>query len=263
MKLSITLPSLFPDDLRRALAAIEANTRAVDYEVVVVSPFEVRHPRVTWVREEEARGNCPAQLAAFAQARGEFVLAFSDDAILLPGWDESALANFQARERQTPFCLGLSLHTRAVGTTFGIYYPFFPFARRAAFAALGFYSPDYRAHFADSDLAFRFWDAGGRCEFSERPLIVHQDRRDDGGRTKKYVSLAEDTAAFLARWKPKYGQGWRTEHFQDFNLEINAATQLTLVRDNSVYFNDPLFRQLYDNFQDNIRRCRVQMTFPE
>jgi hypothetical protein len=69
-------------------------------------------------------------------------------------------------------------------------------------------------------------------------------------------------ATFSERWKPKYGSGWDTNRLEDFNLEINPATQLTLVNGNTVWLNDPLFKQVYDNFQRNIERCQVVLTFP-
>src|SRR5689334_2533687 len=133
MKISLTLPSVFPDDLNRTLDMIYATTRTLDYEIVVVSPFEVAKPRVTWVREDEPRGNVPAQAAAFEHATGDFVVALSDDVVLADNWDGISVANFQERERgQKLFCLGLHVATRVIGTVFGIYYPFFPLARRTA-----------------------------------------------------------------------------------------------------------------------------------
>lgn len=263
MKISFTLPSVFPDDLNRTLDAIYAATRTIDYEIVVVSRFEVSKPKVKWVREDEARGCVPAHVTAFENASGDFVLAFSDDVTVLPNWDAQAMADFHEREQgRRPFCLGLHLSTRVVGTVFGIYYPFFPLVRRATLDAVGFFSDRYQAHFADSDLALRIWEGGGRCEFSSRPLIIHHDPKRDQGRTRKHRSLAADMAVFSERWKSKYGRGWDTDQLEDFNLEINPATQLTLVNGNTVWLNDPLFKQLYDNFQNNIDRCQVVMTFP-
>jgi hypothetical protein len=263
MKISFTLPSVFPDDLNRTLDTVYAATRTVDYEIVVVSRFEVSKPKVKWVREDEARGCVPAHAVAFANSTGDFVLAFSDDVTLAPGWDADAMANFHEREPGgQPFSLGLNLSTRIIGTVFGIYYPFFPLVRRSTLETLGFFSDSYQAHFADSDLALRIWEAGGRCEFSSRPLIVHHDPKRDEGRTRKYKSLPQDMAIFSERWKAKYGRGWNTSRLEDFNLDINPATQLTLVSDNTVWLNDPLFKQLYDNFQRNIESCQVSMTFP-
>src|SRR5579885_347968 len=97
MKLSILLPSVFPDQVAKAIDMIHATTTGVDYEIVVVSPFEVSKAKVRWVHEAEPRGNAPAQAAAYANASGEFVLGFSDDVSLLPGWAPQALDLYQRR----------------------------------------------------------------------------------------------------------------------------------------------------------------------
>ena len=81
--------------------------------------------------------------------------------------------------------------------------------------------------------------------------------------TKRFVSFKKDMATFVERWAPTFGKGWDTSHRDDFLLDLNPATQLTLVNGNSVCLNDPVFKRLYDNFQQNIERCRVVMTFPE
>lgn len=263
MRLSITLPSLFPDDLARTLDILDRHTRAVDFEVVVVSPFEVQRPRVVWVREDQPRGNAPAHAEAFRHATGDLVVAMSDDTVPVPGWDGVAVANFTARERGSdPFCLGLTPSSRYVGTVFGIYYPFFPMARRAPLAALGYYAEAYQAHFADADLALRIWSAGGRCEFSERPLIALDTNNVRAG-TRKGKAMAADMATFVQRWTPKYGQGWDVSHLDGFLLDLNPLLQLTLARENTVYLNTPRAKELYDNYHANLPGCRVGITFPE
>lgn len=264
MLVSIVLPSVFPGHLHATLDVIAAHTRSIDYEVIVVSPFEVNRPKVKWVREDQPRGNVPANVSAFPHAAGEFVLACADDAVLVPDWDAHCLANFQARERgQSLFCLGLNLSTRIVGTVFGIYYPYFPFARRSCFQTVGFYDEAYQAHFADADMALRIWSSGGRCEFSERPLIVHSEPDRDAARTRKSTALDADMATFLARWAPRHGAGWPTSGYLDFNHGINALTQLTFSSGNSIYFNDLKFLELYANYQANIGKCRAVLTFPD
>ncbi len=263
MRVSITLPSLFPDHLNKTISLIQARTRSVDYEIIVVSPFEVTGPRVVWVREDQPRGNVPAQRAAFAHATGDFVLAFTDDAELAPGWDAQCLQNFASRERgQELFCLGLNLRTRTVGTAFGIYYPFFPFARRSCFAKIGYFCEPYKAHFADVDLGFRIWDAGGRCEFSEKPLVtLHNPIGREASHKNK--TLTEDMASFVARWAPKYGAGWDTSQMTGFNIEIGPMEGLVFARENTIRFNDPKFKELFDNYISNSRQCRVMLTFPD
>ncbi|HEX9466021.1 MAG TPA: hypothetical protein VGB82_25760 [Alphaproteobacteria bacterium] len=268
MKISIILPSVFPDHLAKALDMIYATTQGVDYEVVVVSPFEVNKPKVRWVHEAEPRGTVPAHVTAYKHAVGEFVLGFSDDVELLPDWAPRALGNYERRAAgHKLFCLGLWARNRIVSTVFGLYYANFPFVRRTMLDQIGGYFHDrYQAHFADPDLSLRVWAGGGRCEFSEAPLMVAEPESGplrDPGKTRRFISLDQDMAVFLSRWKEKFGAGWDTSHVHGFVLDINPAIQLTVARDNTICFNDPRFKELYDNYQVNIWQCRVAMTFPD
>ena len=268
MKISILLPSVFPDHVAKAIDMIHATSGDVDYEIVVVSPFEVNKPKVRWVHEAVPRGTVPAHAMAYQHASGEFVLGFSDDVGLLPGWASQALALYERRAAaHKPFLMGLHARNRIVSTAFGLYYANFPFVQRTVLDQIGGYFYErYQAHFADPDLSLRVWAAGGRVEFSEKPLMIAEPESGplrDPGKTRRFKSLAADMALFLSRWKDKFGAGWDTSHAHGFILDINPAIQLTTARDNTICMNTPRFKELCDNYQINIRQCRVSMTFPE
>src|ERR1039458_1140291 len=99
--ISITLPSLYPEALERALTNIECATRA-PYQVIVVSPFEVhravRGGELVWIKETRSTGCNAAHMAAFAQATGEFVTGWVDDHFYSDGWDVMARRDFEERE---------------------------------------------------------------------------------------------------------------------------------------------------------------------
>ncbi len=265
MKISITLPSVYPDSLQKALDNIVATTKSADYEIVVVSPFEVRHPRVTWIREDRPRGTCAALAEAFRHATGDFVMALTDHTALAENWDNDCLVSFEAREQNRKlFCLGLHQSTRVVCTTFGIYYPLFPFARRATFETVGYFSDAYQAHFGDSDLALRIWSAGGRCEFTRRPLIIHYTTKDrDHGPTRKLTSYEQDKAVLVERWAGRYGIGWDTAIGTNFNSDIDPLTQIAFVRDHTIFFNDPKFNDIRMNMQVNFTRWKGKLELDE
>lgn len=254
MKLSLTLPSLFPDALAITMKNIEATTRDVDYEVVVVSPFEVSGPRIRWVPEGTPSGNCGAHRKAFDACTGDVVIALSDDVRLADGWAATYVRNFLEAERRNPqLCLGLRAGN-VLGTVFGIYYPYFPGARRSTFeAAGGYFSDQLRARFGDPDIALRIWTMGGRCEFTTKSLIAFDERRspEEDARTHKQSALERDMATFLATWEPVYGQGWDTSHLRGFNLDMPMAAYMVLGRDNTVHFNTPAFAVLMDNVRVN------------
>jgi hypothetical protein len=272
LKISITLPSLFPNALAETVKNIMAASRSVDYEIIVVSPFEVSGPRIVWVREETPSGNCPAHRAAFAHASGDFVVAMSDDARLSAGWADVCLRHVLARESGAGngLLLGLNQSNLVIGSVFGIYYPFFPFGRRGLIESVGGYFSDaYFAHFGDPDLALRVWSGGGRCEFTADPLIdrIERDAAPGAGRIKaagpaqthKETALERDAKTFVSRWKEKFGAHWPTAEIRDFNIDLNIGHQLMLARDHSVFVNDPVVRRLVDNYAANIGKWKFTM----
>lgn len=249
-KISISLPSLYPDCCARTLRNIRDATRN-SYEVILVSPFgppaDCRE-NVVWVEEPAGTGTgCNAgHVAAFAAMSGEYVSAWADDHFYVDGWDIAAIENYERRESafslEKPFLLGLR-HTwpSHVGTLFGIYYAYFPFIRRTMATKIGFYDKGYRQGFVDSDFSLRIWDAGGRCEWSERRLIVV--RPDDDGRKERVYYAESDYALCVERWQSKYGQGWDTTHLRGFNCDIVPESFNGFTQGNSIFQNLPSFRR--------------------
>lgn len=265
MKLSIVLPSLFPQSLLRVLGNVQATTHEIDYEFLAVTPFEVSGPNVVWVREEVPRGTVAAHAAAYAAMTGDILVALSDDVTLADDWAGIALAALEEREAENrggAFCLGLHQSNFAVGTVFGIYFPFFPFVRASTLRAVGgYYDPAYVAGYADPDLGLRIWKAGGRCERTSLPLItrtVRAGQEDIDPPAKTSASELRDIRTFAERWGVHYGKGWATETKDDFNLDIDPMFELVVGEECSVFFNDPIFKVLYDRYARNCARWDVR-----
>jgi hypothetical protein len=241
-KISITLPSIYPDALQRCLAGIKSATRNT-YEVLVVSPFRVDEPNVVWIEETERRGCAFAHDVASRRATGEFITAFADDWLYADGWDETVLPDFIDREKraQGKYLMGLRYdHYDLVGTVFGIYYANFPFVRRSNLDRYGWIGPDYRLGFGDADLSLRVWHRGGRCEFSvEKVLRVTSE---DATR-KDTVALfsPEDFALFVATWAPIYGKGIRTDNLRDFNIDVAPEGLKGCLQERTIYGNNRKF----------------------
>jgi glycosyltransferase involved in cell wall biosynthesis len=239
--ISITLPSLHPPALERALDNIRATVHD-NVEIIVVSPYEPalkfdRRVRVVWIKEGDSEGANAAHEAALRKTTGDFVLAWVDDHEFVPGWDEIALDNFLAREfafadrggPPSPFCLGLrQAFTLRIGTVFGNYYPYFPLMRRRDAARGLWLTGDYRVGFADCDLGMRVWSAGGRCEWSREPLVrvLADDARKmpvlSGGADwiGEAHTTAADMALFLSRWANRYGAGYDVTSLRGFNVDV-------------------------------------------
>lgn len=252
--ISITLPTIYPAALPRTLDNIENATRC-PYQVIVVSPFPVtrgvRGGTLCWIRDEAMTGCNAAHQAAARAAMGEFVTGWVDDHLYVDGWDAIALRDHERREAAfhalpgksgKPFLLGLRhVWPTHVGTEFGMYYPYFPFARRSTVERVGWLTDEYRTGFADSDLAMRVWDAGGRCEWtSEGVIVVH----DDDGRKNGAIFKPADLELFVRRWSPRYGRGWDTSHLRGFNNDVTPERFAEFVDDTglSINYNDPRFK---------------------
>lgn len=246
MKISITLPSIYPDALHQTIDIIRKMSK-VDNEILVVSPFDPSpcdpwHSGV-WIVESEPRGIAFAHARAAAFATGDFIIPFADDHRFVEGWDEIAISNFMRQERDQAFALGLRCsHSGHVGTEFGIYYPYFPMMRLEAMRKVGgWITGDYQRGFGDSDLAMRVWAAGGRCEWSDIGLLWPSP--DDKRKPPGPAYTEADMALFLSRWAPRYGGGWDTSRIELFNIDLDPGQNQDLVDGNTVFYNDPSFLQ--------------------
>lgn len=251
MKISVTLPTLFPSLLSEAVRNINSATRS-PVEILVVSPFEATGKNVVWIRETSQRGVAAAQHEAGMHATGDFVAASADDYRFSQGWDERLIPDFLQREQKHDgrYVMGMRYAVDdMVGTVFGIYYPNFPFMRREAIEKYGWISPDYRQGFGDCDLGMRVWNRGGVCEFSlDAPL---KPLRSQTGSTldhvrKKSLAADEDIKLFVSRWAPHYGNGWDTSTLRGFNLDVGLfACPYVLEGDKrTIYNNNVKFRSL-------------------
>lgn len=248
MKLSIILPSLSTDPLYRTLANIRDATRC-DYEVIVVSPAEpvlTDYPRAIWLQEDQPRGAIAAQALAFPFCSGDFVMAWVDDHILADGWDTQLIHDYEDREpKAVPFLMGLR-HTvsQHQGTVFGIYYPYFPFARRAHVEKVGWIDDAFHLDFGDCDLALRFWAAGGRCEWSRIGLIcAHRD--NNRPRSRPQAEADADLITFTKRWGETYGKGWDLTQLRGFDLDLVPEDNPLIIGDRTIYRNDPEFKRIH------------------
>ncbi len=260
MKLSLTLPTLFPGPAARIIENVRATVRDLDYEIIVVGPFEVSGPEIRWIREEAPRGVGAAHTTACQSAIGDVVFPLVDDIELKAGWADAGLRELQQHERGRPYALGIGQSNGIVGTVFGIYYPFFPMVRRSTLEAVGgFLSPRYKHHFTDSDFAFRIWSIGGACGFTERDYIERKPRdvgnsveaaeRLDASRNE---SLKRDKDAFLGLWRARYGQGWKTDELRDFNIDVDPIFRLFVADENTIYLNHPMFVEAHQRYLRNM-----------
>jgi len=79
-KISILLPSLREKLVNQRIIEWANTNFDIDYEIILVSPFQVINGKVTWIRDNPPfRGSVHATNQAVRIAQGEYVLYMSDD----------------------------------------------------------------------------------------------------------------------------------------------------------------------------------------
>jgi hypothetical protein len=227
VKLSILMPSLFPDLAKQSIQSIYDADCPCEYEIVVVAPYSLAGPHIVSVPEPDSRGVNPAAVQAYQHSTGDIVLAWSDDVLMYPGALRIALDFFQEREREFElYCCGLHFGEprgrSLIGTVFGIYYAWFPLVRRTTVDRVGGYlSTEYTSGWGDADLGMRIWQAGGRCEASEKSYVRQIPNRDALPESDhKNRNKLEDMRAFARKWSPVFGHGWNVNELRNFNIDL-------------------------------------------
>ncbi|MFM7347733.1 MAG: glycosyltransferase family 2 protein, partial [Tagaea sp.] len=165
MKVSILLPSLFPDLANSAIEALRPQLRGVDHEFVVVSPISFSGENIRWIQETERRGAVAAMQTAAEHATGDLLLITSDDFRFSDNAIAEALAAFADPARPFPMALTYPHRMRAIDCVFAT------FGRLAtsvcavgkadALHAGGAHDRAFRIAFGDTDLGMRIMAAGG------------------------------------------------------------------------------------------------------
>lgn len=228
MKLSVLVPTLFPDLARAAIDDLRPQLIDVEHEFVVVSPMEIAGERIVWVKEESPQGATAAGNHAFAAARGEIVLVAGDDVRFSKGAVAEALAAFADPARPKPLAITFPHRLRAfdcVWCVFGRLFPtIFAFGRADAEMTGGYLDPGYRTGCADPDLGLRIWAAGGQVRRARANVRMLDDRKGHGeGPMKTNAVIEKDVARFTGIWRPKFDPIWG-ENDGDFILQLAAES---------------------------------------
>lgn len=226
MKLSILLPTLFPN---LAMAAIEdwrKQLRGLDHEFVVVCPQEIGGDRVRWIPEATPSGSIAATQLAFAGATGDVIVQAADDVRFAAGAAQEALAAFADPNRVFPLAWAYPHRFGAIDfvwTHFGRLCPtFWAMGRADIERAGGHVDVAYRSGFADPDLGLRIWRAGGQVRRASAVVRTAEDRLGNGeSPAKTGDAMAKDFATFHARWAPSFDPVWG-------NQEVDIALQISV-----------------------------------
>lgn len=229
-RVTIILPSVRPDLLTDCIRRMHETAGFDDYEIAVVSPFEVRGTRVRWLPETERRGTIAAHADAYARTDSDCVVAMADYALAHRNWLKNVLSLLDEHGGDgRPFCAGLFLATNGwgaspcIGTVFGHYYPYFPVARRSCLERVGgYFSTAYIAYFADPDLGLRFWSHGGHCRPCWDAVLVGSPKRATISPERRGLTsrMPQDMKMFLETWHDRIGPDWPVAALTDFNIDL-------------------------------------------
>jgi len=214
VEVSVLLPSLRADAAARVIGELARTNPAADYEVIVVSPFEIDGHNVVHVNEPERRGVIHAVNQAYAAAAAEHVVVWSDDA--LPQHDCLRRIVDFVKSHDAPFVASFSRRggngKRAEQwSVYGkLYAGWLCTSRRTIAAAGGLFAPDYKNYWADPDFSLRVWTLGGTVEVCPTAWIIVEQIDDTVKAENLNTSFGADTDAFFERWHATWGHGSRT-----------------------------------------------------
>lgn len=171
-----------PESFNRLLQSIIKHT-VVDWELVVSDASDVTmtsdNPNVVILPERPRLGCTKGYNNAFRAARGTWVIWLNDDAEVLPGYDEAAIAFMKDHPE-----IGLgALHYSEdngpfhVNSSWGVTYANFGILRTRVGADVGFFDEDIEMYGCDNSLTFRILLAGlGVADIPAAKLIHHSEK---------------------------------------------------------------------------------------
>lgn len=217
--ISVIVPSLRPSQIVRCLASIERYTGDIDYEVVVVSPFDIQpHPNVVHVKEAKSEGVYKAVSNGFEQAKGEYVICLCDECRATPLWAANMIAFMRPHDDEIFEGSFRQFHAKGEEPEFTIYgklYAPFSCIRRDKVASIaGLLDCRYKSFCGDPDLSLRVWSSGGRVETCPNAWLYTAESNDDVHKSNLGDYLIADEEAFLRRWHHIWAQPTECKTFR-------------------------------------------------
>jgi len=207
--ISILLPSVRPEAVKQTIREFAETNPGFDYEIVVVSPFEVQGENVIWVEEREPLGSVSATFMAYVHSRGKYVIYFSDD--VTPGQNcLTEMYNFM-EQHPAPFIGAFKMmdSTREIGP-FGAYdklYACYGCLSRETISKLdGFFDTQFLFSWADIDISLRCWEIGGKVEICHTAVVYPHQIHDDVYKNHREKYWNSDVNQFFDIWHEKLGK---------------------------------------------------------
>jgi len=213
-EISILLPSLRPEASELSIREFETTNPNVDYEIVLVSPFQpVYSHRVKWIKEQNVLGSVIATQMAWENSIGEYVMYFSDDVSPMGNCLRNMLEFMKTKTN--PF-IGASKmmnqNRREIGP-FGAYkrlYACYGCMSRETVKMLdGIFSRDFFYSWGDIDLSMKCWEQGGKVEICQDAIVIPRQIEDEVYKEHRSKYFQRDEEVFLSKWHDKLGKGYK------------------------------------------------------
>jgi hypothetical protein len=223
-EISILLPSLRPEALAKSIQEFADTNSNVDYEIVVVSPFEVKGTNVVWIKEETPKGSVLATNIAYSNSCGEYKMYFSDDVSPTKGCLRNMI-NFM-NTKESPFVGAFKMIRPNGGEIgpFGAYnrlYACYGCVNGTTISKLnGLFDSSFEYSWVDIDLSLRCWLANGKVEICKDAIVIPRQIDDELYRSHRGDSFNRDVETFLNKWHSILGEGYIRNH-EAVNKRLN------------------------------------------
>ncbi len=223
-EISIILPSLRQEALFQRVREFSLACPDVDYEIIVVSPFEVKMDRVVHIFERDRKGCIHAHGLAYHHASGEYIVPWSDDASPTVGCLDNMLKFMKGK--RDPFIASFRIKNKyhyelSPWRVYGRLYACWAcVSRRTLDMVGGYYDPVFRSYWADPDLSLRVITKGGKIGTCRNTWVILQHINDKVRADNFDKYFKPDTDTFISRWHHQYGQGYDRGEWKNFNTEV-------------------------------------------
>lgn len=213
-EVSILLPSLREKLVNQRIGEwANTNEYNVDYEIILVSPFQVLGSKITWIKDNPPfRGSVHATNLACGIAQGEYVIYMSDDVKPTKGCLRNLL-DFMKEERNHPF-LGafkmLNSNNKEIGP-FGVYnrlYSCYGCISKEDLMNLNgiLFKPQFKYSWVDCDLSLRVWEKQGEVKICDNAILFPEQVNDEVYNSHRNT-FQDDFNTFVSIWHNKLGEG--------------------------------------------------------
>lgn len=210
-ELSILLPSLRKELAERTIREFAQNNLNCNYEVIVVSPFEIEGERVRHVFEGDKQlGSVQATRLAYKYAQSPYIMYFSDDVSPANNCLNNMLEFVKSKSEPFIGAFKMMQGNKEIGP-FGAYgrlYACYGMLSKDTIDAIGgFFNSQYMYSWVDIDMSLRCWESKGKVEICDYAIVYPRQIEDDIYIKHRKETWSQDVDTFMKLWHGKLGEG--------------------------------------------------------